>query len=353
MQLEYIYCTKEEAIERQRVTDIHPLEATDETSSLITSKRVYDPTKVVKKFNRSGTLNLHSSSTIRTTTQLNSTVDYLFYNIWLNNSKSDQFPLEMRYSFIMDRLRAIQQEIFTNEMISNELAYLLYKICNFYINCLYICSNNIYNFNKNYAGSHNISFHKSNWFDFHLHESAIQSCIASTITMCKAINNNYKIINTSLFISNNSISNSVEPIVINTICYNILLRISISIKEIFRELNNSTPEILSKLSSVKLSFIQDEMIILINSKNFDDNHFIKLILNLIEAIKQHNPSKFIKSYKYCLDSNNSYSNSNNGFKLSIIALLLYMLPEIRIWRILLIERSSCKGDKISSVLLYY
>jgi hypothetical protein len=146
-ELEYIYCSKEEAIERQRLIDIHPLEATDKTSSLVTSKRIYDPTRIVKKFRRSGTSNLHLSKTIRTTIQLHSTVDYLLYNIWLNNIKNDQFPLELRYSFIMDRLRAIQQEIFTNEMISIDLAYLLYKISNFYINLLYICTNNIYNDN--------------------------------------------------------------------------------------------------------------------------------------------------------------------------------------------------------------
>jgi hypothetical protein len=187
--------------------------------------------------------------------------------------------------------------------------------------------------------------------------------------MCKAINNtniiDTNIIDTKPFFKSNITSMSVQPIVMNAICYNILLRISISIKEIFRDLRYSTAEILSKLSSIKLPLLQHEMFLLINSNDNDNNnnnnHFIKLVLNLIESIKQHNPSKFIMSYKYCLYNNNNNNScniindinndTNNGFKLCIIALLLYILPEIRIWRILLIERSSCKGDKLSSVLV--
>ena len=105
---EYCYCSLQEAEYRQRTEDVHMLEATDTTRHLQITKRVVDKYRIVKKFVRSGSLDLHKSFTPRTLSQLESTVIYLLLEIWDVN-KNDENMLPIVYAFVQDRIQAVRQ----------------------------------------------------------------------------------------------------------------------------------------------------------------------------------------------------------------------------------------------------
>ena len=105
---EFCYCSLEEAEYRQRTDDVHILEATDTTRHLKTKERIVDKYRIVKKFIRSGSLDLHKSFTPRTLSQLESTVTYLLLEIW-NGYKNDANMLPVVYAFVQDRIQAVRQ----------------------------------------------------------------------------------------------------------------------------------------------------------------------------------------------------------------------------------------------------
>ena len=109
--IEYCYCSLQEAEYRQRTQDVHMLEATDETRHVKSKDRVVDTYRIVKKFIRSGSLDLHKSFTPRTLSQLESTVTYLLLDIW-NVYMDDEHMLPIVYTFVQDRMQAVRQGMY-------------------------------------------------------------------------------------------------------------------------------------------------------------------------------------------------------------------------------------------------
>lgn len=109
----YCYCSQAEARARQASSDIHYLEATVETRDFRSKDRLFDPCRVVSKYSRSAAGTSSSSSsggaeTGRTFEQLEETVRYLNMTIWRDDKVG---RIEMKYEFVMDRLRAVAQEL--------------------------------------------------------------------------------------------------------------------------------------------------------------------------------------------------------------------------------------------------
>ena len=98
----WVYCSEEEGLDRERMLDVHVLEATDETKALAPSKRLIDPSKAVRKFIRSGGDNLHQKLPPRSIEALHSE---------LSVTALDRRPDGVHYAFVMDRMNAIRQEL--------------------------------------------------------------------------------------------------------------------------------------------------------------------------------------------------------------------------------------------------
>ena len=135
----YSYCSLQEAEYRQRTEDVHMLEATDATRLLRINERVVDPQRIVKKFIRSGSLDLHKSFTHRSLSQLESTVTYLLMEIW-NVYKDDENLLPVVYAFVQDRMQAVRQDVITeNHFVAAPVAVvvLFERLVHYYLHSMH------------------------------------------------------------------------------------------------------------------------------------------------------------------------------------------------------------------------
>ena len=230
---EYMFCSRGEVLERARICDVHLFEATDESSDRKNpmSCRVMDPCRAVRKFTRSGSSDLHKTYEPRSFTQLHATVHYLLGDIWwqstnqscnrwnrnlLGKSGSD---LGLAYTFVMDRLQAVRQDIISlNIFQSNPFGAikLLRDIIIFYVNSMHLITsgygalvaspsptpgdrqpNATLLYGESYSNGHFQTDDKgtsaspcisiSSWFDLHSHESALSSSLTTNLGFCRQL----------------------------------------------------------------------------------------------------------------------------------------------------------------------
>lgn len=152
------FCSAEEGQERERENDVHSLER----SSSVLGK--LDPRLAVRKFVRSDGTNRHSLYPRRSTAQLEATVRHLL-GLWVTAATATAGVSEA-YSFVMDRLAAVKQElsVYAAETPASDRLRLLVPLCRFYIGSLAHCSRE-----------------PASWFDATLHECALQGCLSSAL----------------------------------------------------------------------------------------------------------------------------------------------------------------------------
>ena len=201
---DYIFCSKEEVDERQRTGEIHILEATIETADLRLplSSRLIDRSRAVRKFVRSGSSDLQKRYLSRTPHQLHATTHYLICNIWHCTPplrRNSGCSVSSTYAFVMDRLLAVRQEITSLSLSSSDPLFavsLLKSMVHFYINSMHVLTSlsaeNPYVNDADISaagltslGSKDVRIPSlGSWFDLHLHENALSSCLKSALGLC-------------------------------------------------------------------------------------------------------------------------------------------------------------------------
>eukprot|EP00980_Cylindrotheca_fusiformis_P027222 scaffold19424_cov142-Cylindrotheca_fusiformis.AAC.6 len=106
----YKFCSKQECEERQKLKQVHELEATLETCTLPQAQRVLDPCLAVSKYKRSAAGTEHAT---RPTSTLERTLKHLQYICATRRATPDHPPVqntEVLAEFVVDRLRACQSD---------------------------------------------------------------------------------------------------------------------------------------------------------------------------------------------------------------------------------------------------
>jgi len=163
----YAYCSAQEALERQSNHDIDPLESTESTKVERRELRQHDPLKIIKKFHRSAVgEDMQSNYPSRSSHALYSCALYLC-DLW-NSNKTNSCNT---YVFIMDRMRAIRQEIVVENLPSSthQIVDILDATIRFYV--------------QSWEDIIVSGMRSSTWFDEVLHERALSSCLASLISI--------------------------------------------------------------------------------------------------------------------------------------------------------------------------
>ena len=162
----YAYCSEQEALDRQSSFDIDPLESTELTKVERRELRVHDPLKIIKKFYRSAAgEDMQSKYPSRNNDKLYSCALYL-HALWSSNKANACNT----YGFIMDRIRAIRQELVIENgtLVTHKVVIILDTIIRFYI--------------QSWEDIILSGIRDSGWFDEVLHERALSSCLASLIS---------------------------------------------------------------------------------------------------------------------------------------------------------------------------
>lgn len=228
-----MFCSRGEVLERARICDVHLFEATDGSSDRKNpiSCRVIDPSRAVRKFTRSGSSDLHKTYEPRSFAQLQATVHYLLRDIWWQSTKQScdrgnqhllgksGSDLGLAYTFVMDRLQAVRQDIISlNMFVSNPhgVVKLLRDIIIFYVNSMHLITSGygalvaspsptagdrkpretpmygksyssapFQSVGKNASSAPLISI--SSWFDLHSHESALSSSLTTNLSFCRQL----------------------------------------------------------------------------------------------------------------------------------------------------------------------
>ena len=157
---------------------MHALESTEATRTLPPSQRRLDPYRVVHKFFRSDSEERHVQYPRRSVEQLRSTAEYL-WNLW-QEAICERADVETRssvYVFVMDRCSAVRQEIVTHNVATenpSEMLGILFVLLRFYTDAYWSCPAAL-------LSSPSLAA-QSPWYDEHLHESSINSCISTALT---------------------------------------------------------------------------------------------------------------------------------------------------------------------------
>jgi hypothetical protein len=199
----YVFCSKEEASERHRICDVHILECTDDTADirLPLNARVIDKSRACKKFTRSGSSDLHKTYEPRTLLQLDATIQYLLHDIWWcshtifdEDSTRNRGGISSAYTFVMDRLQAVRQDIISECMFLTDpfaVINMFQSIVHFYIQSMHVITSHksepeIHSTSENFR-SHHVSLATSSWFDLYSHESSLSSCLTTAIGFCQQL----------------------------------------------------------------------------------------------------------------------------------------------------------------------
>jgi len=171
------FCSEAEAREREADGDLHALESTDATRGLAPSQRRLDPCRVVHKFFRSDSEERHVQYPRRSVEQLRGTAEYL-WDLWCE-AGCERADVEARssvYVFVMDRCSAVRQEIVTHNVATEnpvEVMGILSLLLRFYLDAYWSCPAAL-------LSSPSLAA-QSPWYDEHLHESSINSCISTAL----------------------------------------------------------------------------------------------------------------------------------------------------------------------------
>lgn len=402
---DYRFCSFAEALERQRVCDIHILEATFETadSKIPPSARILDKARAVKKFTRSGSSDLHRVYEPRNLTQLVATAHYLILDVWWNLARNSNCVrlqhtscnrggrnFGSAYSFVMDRLQAIRQDIVsqsTFEKNSVATIELLRSMVHFYVESMHCITStaNLYHdqqFNTRDARlptGQNVCATPliSSWFDLHSHENALSSCITTALNLCSQLPDelhashletcdelsaNLMLISTAsqlrdlfyeMYVSNvgscaaNQKTATVASAVKSTLMHKTIL--GANTVNVFRELLS-----LNALSShaKEQKSIEDET-------NRSQLPASMIALNCLTSIRQGNSAGAVRSFLpvaiSCIgqssggDVSSWRQNLSLSAKLMLAAMLHHMLPELRLLRCLHCDLSAPKNDPLDMV----
>jgi len=273
---DYMFCNKNEAIQRQKDHDIHQLESTNDTSHFDITKRIMLPSRIVKRYLRSSSNDIYKSYEPRTSEQLIKTVHYLLSKIWFigNNDHNHHhvltLPLSVRYSFIMDRLQAVRQELVLCETPSDVSIPILCNICQYYIHSMYTCL--IYCTSS--SSNNNNNSNNSIWYDSQLHETALNTCITRIQGSLTNTNNN-----------NNNNNNNNHIILCTMAVYSILIRVTDILKNTFNSLASSSSS--SILSSIQIPDLQcKELYPNTNGSDDDYSQLLQMSWKCVAALKQ-------------------------------------------------------------------
>jgi len=357
----FLMCCEEEALERQRHDDIHPLESTIDTAMLPSSKRVFDSGMVVRKFIRSGAgADLHSKPH-RTVDQLQVTVDYLIRVVWKADGCSDlmrhirEFTIATRYGFVMDRLQAVRQEIVSRNITSEGITHLLEKCVLYYVVSLYECTI----FCSTGASQNQSTPSSVAWFDRHLHESAISSSISTLLQfsklLCKQQPTFYNRIET-------------ERLTLSLTAMSILQRTQRGLTASFEACSFSsvsTPDLAIDLRQVNIPDSQQSHSTSAESTppphppppthptlNSAGCH-LSFALAVAKNVRSGNPQRaVVEAVLYHLHHNSTLLSSEEGSDRdyrtcdAVLSFFFMLLPELRAFRLLLLEKAAGKCETI-------
>lgn len=175
--MDWQYCSPEEGLSRERLLDVHILEATDETARGPSNQRKIDGTKAVRKFIRSGGDNLHSRLPPRSLDSLRKTVAYLTHMWYLRATEVDEDDraVAVCYHFVMDRLNAVRQELVSEKRKGLEVLRLLLSIVRTYIFVGVRCRE-ITEIKADITIED-----KESWYDPHMLDSSTISCVTAAL----------------------------------------------------------------------------------------------------------------------------------------------------------------------------
>ena len=394
---DYGFCSSAEVLERQRVCDVHILEATFETadSKIPPSARILDKARAVKKFTRSGSSDLHKAYEPRNLTQLIETAQYLIADIWWNLARNtncvrlqhtscnrDSHNFGSAYSFVMDRLQAIRQDIVsqsTFEKNSVATIELLKLMVHFYVESMHCITStaNLHHDQQDNVRDTRFQMGQSvrplisSWFDLHSHENALSSCITAALSLCSQIPIELQDLH---FETSDELSANL-----------ILLSVASQLRDLFYEMyvsnvgscaaEQKTAAAISAMKSTlmhKTNFGSNAVNILREflslyplSSHAKEQQCIKddlhpshlpastIALNCLTSIRQGNSAGAVRSFLPAAASFSERSSRKHLLslktKLMLAAMLHHMLPELRLLRCLQCDLSAPKNDPLNMV----
>jgi hypothetical protein len=301
----WVFCSEEEGRSRERMLDVHVLEATDETKALAPSRRLIDPLRAVRKFIRSGGDNLHNRLPPRSIEALRSTARYLS-QLWIQSREASRTSKEgesagVHYAFIMDRINAIRQEL-VGRQPTMEIMRLLLHISRLYIYMEMCCQESL------------AVGHECGWFDPHMHTSSEVSCITAALGAVACVHG------------------SVEEVKDELASYQItLLALSAHRRAMENVLNEGTSGLHSMLDSrIRFPWLQGRQGAVVPGGEATAlaHRFLS------EVLVQCNPHKGLK----CSEQ------QGTPVGIGLAALFALFLPDLAVWRLLLIESTANKRE---------
>ncbi|GLV42156.1 uncharacterized protein CBL_04886 [Carabus blaptoides fortunei] len=135
-------CSDEEIIQRQREGLLHALEIIPGLKN--GSRPIANRNRVVKEFTRSAAgRNSQNVNNLRTIGALLETINYLLHDV----ITADHVPWNVRYDFIMDRLRAVRQDMVIQNLSRSACISILQPIVKFYAYSAYrMCEEDVSKF---------------------------------------------------------------------------------------------------------------------------------------------------------------------------------------------------------------
>ena len=422
---DYCYCSRTEAQYRQQTGDIHVLETTDETKTKSVKHRVADKRRVVKKFVRSGSSDLHKSYAPRTLDQLDATVTYLLIDVWSDARNQGDDLLPILYAFVMDRLQAVRQDIITEGHFAADplvVVSLFEMMVRFYVQSMHVVMGVYSNKRRSatptpaaaptsapapapthaHAPAHAsapraspVSPPLSTWFDLHLHESSLSSCISTCQAFC---------------------SQSVLPRHVSSharlSAYAALLTAASALRDAFQCIYTAGGaggaggagcaggDLLSPphqwLKIIPVGNVTSSVSLTVptttNAKESAcvggeagggertrpataTERVVAAVYRCISCLRQHNPAGAVAAFQTALSDDDddgdddddddcggvssgvgrassgsgSSSSSGGSGRLVLSALLWHMLPELRLWRLLLMDGAANKDESVDAV----
>ena len=293
----WVYCSEEEGLDRERMLDVHVLEATDETKALAPSKRLIDPSKAVRKFIRSGGDNLHQKLPPRSIEALRATASYLS-QLWI------EAPDGVHYAFVMDRMNAIRQELVSRESTIESLRLLLH-LARLYI-FMDKCCHEIVAMRVNYGG----------WYDPHMHTSSEVSCVTAALGAVANIG------------STAEVEKARDEL---TSYHTILLALSAFRRAMDTVLNEGVPGLRAMLDArIRFPWLQDGQCL--SGKPSGEGTIIAHRF-VGEVLVQGNPHKGL-----------GYCQQQEASLVGLTALFYLFTADLAVWRFLLIESTANKNE---------
>jgi hypothetical protein len=409
---EYQFCSREEVFERQKNGDVHILEATTATADpkLPLSSRIMDKARAVKKFTRSGSSDLHKTYGQRNQKQLTATSRYLICDIWwrtftspfhervLSKRNSCDIDISAKYTFVMDRLQSVRQDITSSSMFNSDpvaIADLLKLLIYFYVHSMHIITSlycisadgNIFTDDRQVPYKNKSAHPVTSWFDLHSHESALSSCLTTALGSCRQLPLPLQL----------SVRNTQDELSAHAILLSAIRQLRNAFEGIFNA-NSSTgyvaisqhstahsvmkclPSKFAVLGSDSLSSLKElysveaaigifkstEMHVGQGGKETHSLALSQIALRCLSNIRRCNPAGAVRAFTsavratsrhygadsagICLD--NSMSKNQ---RIILAALLHQLLPELRLLRFLQCDAVANKDDMLAlvSTVLFY